>query len=113
MSALLLCILRRTLIIAISFIAMPVAVFAQSPFRGRVTDADGAAIPQALVLVESTSGQRSRISATANEAGEFSLNLTEGKYRLVVHAEGFADASREIEIGSKQPAKFDIVLQIP
>src|SRR5262245_45622718 len=56
---------------------------------GKVMDQNGAAIPGALIIVETKDSTLSA-TATTNERGEFSLRTETGSYKLTASAEGFS-----------------------
>ena len=84
---------NRLQLTAILLIALILPVVGQtSQFSGRVLDATGAPIQDALVVATP-----SRASATSDKTGEFSLVLDPGSYTLKITKEGFADSSETIQ----------------
>ncbi len=92
------------------------AIFAQE-FRGqisgRVTEASGAAVPNATVTV-TNAATNSTTTATTNENGEYVvLYLTPGQYSVTVEAKGFKKSIRqniEVRIGDK--LALDVALEV-
>lgn len=83
---------KRTLHLAACLLAAVSLVHAQSftaSVRGTVTDASGAAVPGARVMV--TSVQRGTTSATnTDEAGRYAVSaLQPGNYTVTIEAQGF------------------------
>src|SRR5579864_1395378 len=90
------------------------ALFAQAPtghLRGQIVDQTGAVIPGAAITVKNSSGLV--VSATSDGAGAYDVkNLAPGKYTVSVTANGFAPASKEVEIAAGQLKQFDIPMVI-
>jgi hypothetical protein len=90
--------------------------YAQTTFGsivGTVTDASGAAVPQAQVTLTNidTSAKRTTITGAAG-LYEFP-NVTPGSYRLEVQAQGFQRASRTpINLEVNATIKIDVALQV-
>jgi hypothetical protein len=78
---------------------------------GRVTEASGAAVPNATVTVTNTSTNAAS-TTTTNEDGTYAaLYLTPGQYRLAVEARGFKKALRsevEVRVGDKLALDFTL-----
>jgi hypothetical protein len=80
---------------------------------GRITEASGAAVPNATVTVTSAA-TNSAVNATTNESGEYTvLYLTPGLYSVSVEASGFKKSVRqniEVRIGDK--LALDVALEV-
>jgi len=100
---------NRLQLTAILLIALILPVVGQtSQFSGRVLDATGAPIQDALVVATP-----SRASATSDKTGEFSLVLDPSSYTLKITKEGFADSSETIQFAKTlQEKPQDFTLQI-
>lgn len=90
----------------------------RGPFNGRaqvegsVTDATGAVIPNAQVLVRSVATGEVR-RATADARGRFAVDaVTPGRYVIEISSAGFEKALREIEVGVRDRAELTAVLQV-
>ncbi|ADV83621.1 TonB-dependent receptor [Terriglobus saanensis] len=88
------------------------AIYAQITVTGRVSDPDGAAVPQTEIRLQ-RSGSDS-IRAVSDAEGEFRLqHLPPGKYAVHVSAEnGFDEYSTEITIGNSSTATLQVQLQL-
>jgi len=80
---------------------LPRLLRAQNPngtLRGEVEDASAARVAGAHVLVQGVGSSMSR-TATANGQGEFRIEgLLPGSYRVIVTANGFAQATADVDI---------------
>ena len=66
--------------------------------RGVVQDSSGARIPSATVVAQAVGSSLKR-EIKSDDHGEFRLNeLLPGKYRVVVNAQGFAEASSDVTV---------------
>ena len=85
----------------------------RSTINGRITDASGAVVPRAPVVL--TDVERNQTyAATTNDEGAYSFpNLTPGRYRVSVEQPGFRKAeSAEMQVVSQQIVRADLVLQV-
>lgn len=104
--------------LAIAFLAMPLATFAQSTssgIRGVVTDTDGNVIPNAEVVVSNPQTGLERTVQT-DATGEFRVgNLPiGGNYRVTASGEGLASRSSEnVSVQLGQTARVDFLLAPP
>ena len=95
-----------------ALILMSATLLAQD-FRGsltgRVTEASGAAVPNATVTITNLATNTSS-SATTDDSGAYSLlYITSGNYRVTVEAKGFKKAVRDdvtVRIGDKLELGF-------
>ncbi|MEO8594098.1 MAG: TonB-dependent receptor [Candidatus Solibacter sp.] len=80
---------------------------------GSVTDASGAAVPEAAVQIVQL-GTNTKWSLVANEVGQYyAPNMPPGQYRVTVQKEGFSTAtSGSVDIGSQANVRVDIKLQL-
>jgi hypothetical protein len=80
---------------------------------GRVTEASGAAVPNATVTVTNTA-TNTPVTATTNDSGDYTvLYLTPGQYSVSVEAQGFKKSVRqniEVRIGDK--LALDVSLEV-
>ncbi len=88
-------------ILFLVFVSIPALLHAQNSngsLRGEVRDASAGRVAGARVVAESFGSSITR-EATANERGEFRLEgLLPGRYRVVVSAKGFAEATADVDI---------------
>ncbi len=91
-----------TLILAVSAYSQTGAV------TGRVTYADDVALDGASVQIVSL-----KKAAATNLAGEYMLDgLPAGKYTIVVHQEGFSDATKSVVVAAGETATLDFELRL-
>lgn len=75
---------------------------------GRVVDADGAPVPEAVVVIVAGSVPMPEIALLCDDDGRFSLRLPEGVFTLRAHGQG---RTGEAEVRSPQSdGEFRIVL---
>jgi hypothetical protein len=88
-------------IFLLMFVSVPSLVRAQNPngaLRGEVQDRSFARVAGARVIVESNASSITR-AATADDRGEFRIDgLLPGSYRVTVTAEGFDQASANVDV---------------
>jgi hypothetical protein len=102
---------------ALIFFALlcPTGLLAQSgsgSVHGQVTDPSGAAVPNAIVDVTTTSGQGAT-SRTGRDGGYEVKGLSPGNYTVKVNADGFETfASPPVAVAPGQSQKVDIPLTI-
>jgi TonB-linked SusC/RagA family outer membrane protein len=81
----------------------PISVFGQTrTLSGKILNSTGGAIPYATVTIKGTT-----LSTVADDAGNYSLNVTGSQVRLVVSSTGYN--TREIAVGDA--STLDITLQ--
>ncbi len=111
--------IRLTAMIALASLAVTIAsrapVFAQASsstaeLRGQVTDANGAAIPNAkLTLTDLVKGS-SRVATSDGEGNYAFLGLLPSSYDLKVEAQGFSASATRLELTVGQQANIPIKL---
>lgn len=78
---------------------------------GRVSDAQGAAVPNAAVTARNKATGRER-TATTNEAGDYTLaDLPAGTYEVTVESKGFSKAllaALDVNVGATVTQNFDL-----
>ena len=81
---------------------------------GTITDASGAAIPNATVVVTNTSLNQNVRTLTTNENGNFSATLLPvGKYTVSVEAKGFKKATQTgIEVNVNDRLTLNLTLEV-
>lgn len=102
------------LFIALLFLSLPQAVFAQAvtgTIVGTVTDANGGVVVNAKVTIILT-GQSTVYSFVTNESGNYTApNLPSGLYSVTVVAPGFKKETREnISLATNTTARVDVSL---
>ena len=84
-----------------AFLLLPFVLLAQNPrgsLRGTVQDTSGARISSAKIVVQKPESALQR-EATTNDQGDFRIaDLVPGTYRVVVSANGFAEASSDVKV---------------
>ncbi len=105
--------LRYSLILLVlSFPFFLLAQNASTSLRGLVTDATGAAIPNATVAVVNAANG-AKAGAATNAQGEYSLQqLAPGKYTITVEAPGFGKYTVTAQLLVAQPATVNVKLQV-
>ena len=88
--------LKRIALTAVLFCVGLSSALAQftSSIQGVVTDAAGAAVPEAVVRVTNVASGVGRVAVTSSEGLYRVLNLGPGTYRVEVAMKGFAPAER-------------------
>jgi len=108
-----------TIVIALASLAMMIAgataAFAQASsstaeLRGQVTDANGAAIPNAKLTLTDVVKGASRAATSDGEGNYVFLGLLPGSYDLKVEAQGFAASATRLELTVGQQANIPIKL---
>jgi hypothetical protein len=97
----------------VSFIA--ISSFAQAQTQpatitGTVIDPSGAAIPKDQITLEAANGPALR--ATADTAGQFSIDTKPGKYTLHISAPGFESLSQPLTLEASKTLVTRLVLSI-
>src|SRR6266853_541850 len=107
--------LKRIDLMAVMFCLNLSSALAQftSSIQGVVTDAAGAAVPEAVVHVTNVASGVARGAITSNEGLYRVLNLGPGTYRVEVAMKGFATADRpSVPLGISETLRADFVLKI-
>jgi len=108
-----------TIVIALASLAMMIAgataAFAQASsstaeLRGQVTDANGAAIPNAKLTLTDVVKGASRAATSDGEGNYVFLGLLPGSYDLKIEAQGFAASATRLELTVGQQANIPIKL---
>ena len=113
----------RVLLLVALLAAYSVAAFSQHPLRGTVTDAPGAAIPSALVLIHwdsvhadtglsSNVGIKTDLALHTDEHGRFEAALPPGFYDVFVSAKAFTPFCRKIRIVTAPPKEMKIRMEV-
>jgi len=108
---------RARILAAIGLLSVftPCFLQAQNPngaLRGEVQDATGARIAGARVALQAAASSVSRM-ATANGQGEFRIEgLIPGSYRVQVTANGFAQATADVEVAVSIVRDISVTLKV-
>jgi len=90
-------------------------VMAQNPtgeLTGRVTDADGAALPGVTVTATSPALQGNRI-VVSGASGDYKVPLlSPGTYRVTYELDGFSTVSREVKISAAVTTPSNVQMQV-
>src|SRR5690242_10183493 len=93
----------------IALLLAALVAMAPNALTGVVRDASGAAVPNAVIIVRTTSGAGPDERTVSGPDGRFSLDVPDGEIVLVVRAGGFAEEMRRLP-ASERPGNLDIVL---
>src|ERR1044072_1364991 len=93
--------LFKGMLVVLSLVVFPSAVFAQGSIVGTVKDASGAVLPGVTVEASSPALIERTRTVTTNGVGQYSIdNLRPGTYTVTFTLTGFAVVKREgIELG--------------
>jgi hypothetical protein len=84
-----------------------------SAIQGVITDASGAAVPEAVVQVTNVDSGVAREATTSNDGLYRVLNLGPGNYRVEVAVKGFGPAERpNVPLGLSETVRADFVLKV-
>src|ERR1700752_564344 len=86
-------------------------ISAQSSIRGKVIDPNRAAVVGASVVAE-TKGRPTKLSATTDQNGEFSIGVPSGEYTITVIASGFSEALQTVNVSQNGSPSLEVVLQV-
>ena len=86
-------------------------ISAQSSIRGKVIDPNRAAVVGASVVAEAK-GRPTKLSATTDQNGEFSIGVPSGEYTVTVIAHGFSEASQTVNVSQNGSPSLEVVLQV-
>lgn len=96
-------------------ILISASAYAQNPngaLRGEVQDASAARVADARVVVQSRGSSITR-EALTNDRGEFRIEgLLPGSYRVVVTAQGFAQATADVNVAVSVVRDISVTLQL-
>ena len=107
--------LQRTILLFTLFFAGLATAFGQlttADILGTVTDASGASIPNATVVLKNTGTNEAR-TATSNGSGDYSFTLLPvGHYSISIKANGFqASITKDLAVEAGDRARNDVHLQ--
>lgn len=107
--------LQRTILLFTLFFAGLATAFGQlttADILGTVTDASGAAIPNATIVLTNT-GTNEKRTATSNASGEYTFTLLSvGHYSISTKATGFeASITKDLAVEAGDRARNDVHLQ--
>ncbi len=87
---------------------LSISALAQGKIAGKVTYGEGVALHDASVQIVQT-----RQSTRTDENGSFEFtNVPSGRHTILVHLEGFADATKVVTVGAAATVAADFQLQI-
>ena len=100
--------MNRIFVIFSLILLLSIAAFAQGSISGKVTYGDGTVLHDASVQIVQT-----RQSTRTDENGNFRFaDIAAGRYTILVHLEGFADATQIANVASGASITLDFQLQI-
>lgn len=106
---------RAMLALAVLLTSAATPALAQSVVRGKVVDAKGQPVVDAVVLFEAQ-GVNRRIEVKTDNKGEFlQVGLTSGEYKVTASKEGVGNMSLPTRVtqGQNQPLNFTLVTAAP
>src|SRR5882757_2843167 len=107
---------RLAAVLLVVFLALGNLVFGQSSstsLRGTVTDASGASVSKAKVVLSNPDRALERTTATGNDGGYEFIQLTPGIYRLTVEMAGFKRyEQKNIQLLVSTPATVNLTLEV-
>src|SRR6202163_3997748 len=101
-------------VVLAALIALAPPLWAQSSgaIQGNVTDAQGATVPGATVIVRNQSTVWER-SPVGDLAGDYlASSLAPGRYRIEVHLSGFQDQARDVDVDVARTVVVNIRLTV-
>lgn len=99
----------------VAIFLLPALAAAQSTFAtlvGSVADPTGGLVPGATVTIVNLATQATRVVVSDAGGAYVAANLDPGSYRVTVALSGFADASRQLDLGARQNVRLDLALAI-
>ncbi len=79
--------------------------------KGSVTDATGAAVPNATVTIQPPTGSTTTTAKTDTK-GKFIAKMPAGRYSVNVESPGFERAKTEVEVKPQETAQADTALKV-
>src|SRR5712672_1306744 len=106
--------LRTVLFVFVAVSLVPFVLRAQNPrgtLRGVVQDSNGGRVPSARIVVQAAESSFQR-EALSDSSGEFRIDdLLPGTYELKVHANGFEEASAEVNVRISSVQELGVTLK--
>jgi len=99
----------------VAIFLLPALAAAQSTFAtlvGSVADPTGGLVPGATVTIVNLATQATRVVVSDAGGAYVAANLDPGSYRVTVALSGFADASRQLDLGARQNVRLDLALAV-
>ncbi len=95
-----------------SFCANGMAQSTSGVVNGTVTDASGAVVPSATVILSNPVSGYTRTQVT-DSAGSFSFhNLPFNPYRVVAKEQGFLDSAEQVQVSTSVPLRIDLRMKV-
>jgi len=98
--------LQRTSLLLVFFFSASIASAQTTTVKGTIKDANGQALQGASIQL-----QGSKTGTIADDNGNFSLNVSPGKYTLIVSFAGYLTERTEIAVGTMGIADLNIMLK--
>src|SRR5258706_1183226 len=90
--------------------ALPARAQSTGTLLGAITDTQGGVMPGVAVSIKNTNTGAER-SVVTNNTGEFvAASLAPGHYQIVAHVDGFADQTRDVDLGPAQTIAVNLKL---
>jgi len=98
------------LVVAVLLASIPARAQSTGTLQGAITDTQGGVMPGVSVSIKNTATGAERAVVT-NSSGEFAAaSLAPGHYQVLAHVDGFADQTREIDLGPAQTIEVNLKL---
>src|SRR3954465_6021926 len=92
--------------------AAPAQAQSTATLQGTVTDVQNAVMPGVSVTITNTATGVERVVVTS-ATGEFvAASLAPGHYKVVSHIDGFAEQTRELDLGVAQTIQMNVKLTV-
>src|SRR5664279_681067 len=98
-------------VIALALAALPLAA-QNSSLQGTITDAQGAAVPSAVVTATNTSTSASRKALTDTTGAYSMVQVPPGTYKGTVEKPGFRAHRTDVVLQTNTPSTWDVRLEI-
>ena len=101
----------KSFVFALAIAALPLAA-QNSSLQGSITDAQGGAVPGAVVTATNTDTSASRKALTDGTGAYSILQVTPGPYKVMVEKPGFKSHSTDIVLQTETPETWNVKLEI-
>src|SRR5208282_5300266 len=99
------------LVFALALAALPLAA-QNSSLQGLITDAQGGAVPGAVVTATNTDTSAVRKALTDSTGAYSILQVTPGPYKVIVEKPGFRAHSTDIVFQTETPETWNVKLEV-
>ena len=92
--------------------AGPASAQSTATLQGTVTDAQSAVMPGVSVTIKNTATGTERVVVTTATGEYVAASLAPGHYQVVSHIDGFAEQTRELDLGVAQTVVMNVKLSV-